>query len=66
MPASRTLTEIDEQIAAIRENLRDLTEQAAARSGAADEDLADERIAAQEAQLAHLIKLREALHTTGA
>jgi hypothetical protein len=61
MPAPSTLTEINERIAAIRENLRDLTEQAAARSGAADENLADERIGTQEAQLAHLIKLRDAL-----
>jgi predicted nucleic acid-binding Zn-ribbon protein len=66
MPAPSTLAEINERIAAIRENLRDLTEQAAARSGAADEDLADERIATQEAQLASLIKLREAFPESSA
>jgi hypothetical protein len=38
-----------------------LTEQAAARSGAADENLAADRIAEQEAQLASLLKQRDAL-----
>ena len=40
-----TLVEIDERIAAIRENLRELVEQAAAFSGAADEDRTSQRIA---------------------
>lgn len=59
MITTHTLAEINERIANIRQNLRDLTEQAASRSGAADEDLASERIARLEAQLAPLIELRE-------
>lgn len=43
------------RIAIVRENLRDLVEQAAARSGAADEDCAAERIAEQQALLDRLI-----------
>ena len=54
-----TLTEIDERIAAIRENLRELVEQAAAYSGAADEELMSRRIADQEAELEALIKQRD-------
>ena len=61
MPDTPTLAEINERIAAIRENLRELTEGAAARSGAADEGFAAERIAEQEAQLAALVKQQEAL-----
>jgi predicted nucleic acid-binding Zn-ribbon protein len=61
VPDTPTLAEIDERIAAIRENLRELTESAAARSGAADEGFAADRIAEQEAQLASLIKQQEAL-----
>jgi hypothetical protein len=58
---TRTLDEIDREIAVVRDNLRQLTEQAAALSGAHDEDLAAGRIAAQEALLADLTKRREAL-----
>jgi hypothetical protein len=46
---------IEGRIAVVRENLRDLVEQAAARSGAADEDRAAERIAGQQALLERLI-----------
>ncbi len=55
------LGEINQRIATIRENLRALTEQAAVRSGAADEDLTADRIANQEEQLASLVKLRDSL-----
>ena len=61
MPDAARLAEINAQIAVIRENLLELTEQAAARSGAADEDLAAARIAEQEARLASLIKQRDTL-----
>lgn len=54
-----TLVEIDERIAAIRENLRELVEQAAAFSGAADDDRTSQRIADQQAQLDRLTKERE-------
>jgi len=61
MPDKARLAELNDQIAAIRNNLRELTEQAAARSGAADENLAADRIAEQETQLASLLKQRDAL-----
>jgi hypothetical protein len=53
-----TLIELDRRIAAIRANLRELTEQASAFSGAGDEDRISGRIEAQEARLADLIKER--------
>jgi hypothetical protein len=56
-----TLTEIEGRMAAIRENIRELIEQAAAYSGAADDDLASQRIAEQEAQLEILARQRDAL-----
>ena len=55
------IAELDEQIAIIRENLRDLVEQAAAYSGSADEELASQRIADQQAQLDRLTKQRDEL-----
>ncbi|HEY0121914.1 MAG TPA: hypothetical protein VGC14_09150 [Rhizobium sp.] len=59
-----TIPELDERIAAIRENLRELIEQAAAYSGAADEERASERIADQEEELERLIKRRDELSKT--
>lgn len=56
-----SLRELDERIAAIRENIRELIEQAAAFSGAGDEARTADRIADQEAQLAALIKQRDDL-----
>ena len=58
---SLTLAEIDERIAAVRENLTELTEQAAAYSGATVEELTAQRIADQEAQLDLLSKQRDQL-----
>jgi hypothetical protein len=55
------LIALDERIATIRENIRELVEQAAANSGASDESLAADRIADYEAQLAAAIKEREAM-----
>ena len=54
-----TPLELDQKIAAIRENLRFLVEQAAGRSGAADESHADDMIAAQEVKLSDLIAARQ-------
>jgi hypothetical protein len=51
--------EIDQRIADIRENLRELVEQAAAFSGAADEDRMSQRIADQQAELDRLTKERD-------
>jgi hypothetical protein len=50
-----TNMEIERRIAAVRENLRQLTEQATAFSGAADESRTADRIAEQEARLAELL-----------
>lgn len=60
MSDAAKLIELDERIAAIRENIRELTEQAAAYSGAEDESRTADRIAGEEAQLAALLKEREA------
>jgi len=56
-----TIAELDERIAAARENIRDLIEKAAAYSGAADEELTSRRIAEQEAELELLTKRRDEL-----
>jgi hypothetical protein len=60
MPDIRiNIADIDDQMAVARETLRELIEQAAAYSGAADDDLVAERIAGQEAPLELLTKRRE-------
>ena len=56
-----SLAEIERRIAAIRGNLRELEEQAAAISGAAVEELNARRIADQEAQLELLMARRDEL-----
>ena len=56
-----TLSELETRIAAIRENIRELIERAAALSGAADEDRMANPIADQEAKLEALIRERDAL-----
>ena len=58
---SLNLAEIEERIAVLRENIRELVEQAAAFSGAADEELVSQRIAKQEAQLELLTRQRDEL-----
>jgi hypothetical protein len=55
------LTEIEGRITVLRENIRQLVEQAAAFSGAADEELVSQRIAEQEAQLELLTRQRDRL-----
>jgi hypothetical protein len=61
MPGTLTLAELDEAIAEIRANLRDLVEQETVRSGAQDENRVDDLIAAQEAKLQRLLDEREAI-----
>jgi hypothetical protein len=61
---TNNLAEIDERIAIIRENLRELVEQTAAFSGVASEERAAERIGEQEAELERLTALREKLLRT--
>jgi len=58
---SLSITEIDDRIAIIRGNLRDLIEQAASFSGAGGEELMSQRITEQEAQLDLLAKQRDEL-----
>ena len=56
-----SVAELDDRIAIVRNNLRELVEQAASYSGASNEELASQRIAEQEAKLALLIKQRDEL-----
>ena len=56
-----SITEIDERTAAVRENLRELVEQAAADTGDAVEEFISRRISQQEAQLVALMKQRDEL-----
>jgi hypothetical protein len=55
------LAEIEDRIAVIKGNISELVEQAAAYSGAADEERAARRIADQEAQLELLTRQRDEL-----
>jgi uncharacterized small protein (DUF1192 family) len=56
-----SLAEIEDRIAILRDNIRQLTEQAAGSSGAADEERTADRIADQEAQLQRLLDQRDAI-----
>ena len=58
---SLSLAELDRRIAIARDNIRQLIEQAAAFSGAEDEDRNADRIAQQTEELERLIKRRDAL-----
>jgi hypothetical protein len=61
MAEAAALIALDERIAAVRDNIRELTEQAAAFSGAGDEARAADRMAAQEQLLTELLKERQSL-----
>ena len=52
-------TELEQRIAILQENIRQLVEQAAGSSGAADEDRTSDRIAEQTEELERLIKQRD-------
>ena len=58
---SFSLTELNDRIAIIRDNIRQLVEQAAASSGAQDEERISGRIAQQQDELDKLVKERDAL-----
>jgi hypothetical protein len=60
-----SLEELDQRIAIVRDNIRELTEQAAALSGAEDETRAADRIAEQERLLAELLEERDSLINRG-
>jgi protein-arginine kinase activator protein McsA len=63
MPDAPSLSraELDDRIAILRDNIRQLTEQAAGSSGAADEERNANRIADQTEELEKLVKQRDAL-----
>jgi hypothetical protein len=58
---SLSLPELNDRIAILQDNMRQLVEQAAGSSGAQDEERTSERIAQQQEQLDRLIKQRDAL-----
>ena len=57
--SSLSSSELADRIAIIRDNIRQITEQAAAVSGAADEDRNADRLAAQNEELEVLLKEQE-------
>jgi len=58
---SLSLSEINDRIAILQDNMRQLVEQAAGSSGAQDEERTSERIAQQQEQLDGLVKRRDAI-----
>ena len=54
--SSLSSSELADRIAIVRDNIRQITEQAAAVSGAADEDRNANRLAAQNEELEELLK----------
>ena len=58
---SLSLPELEARIAAVRQNIRELVEQAAAFSGAEDEERNADRIAQQNEELDRLTQQRDAL-----
>jgi hypothetical protein len=56
-----SLAELEQRIAIVRDNIRQLIEQAAAFSGAEDEERNADRIAQQTEELDVLVKQRDAL-----
>ena len=59
--SSLSRSELNDRIAILRDNMRQLIEQAAASSGAADESRNADRLAEQNEELERLIKQRDAL-----
>jgi uncharacterized small protein (DUF1192 family) len=55
------LGDLEDRIAMLRDNIRQLIEQAAASSGAGDESRNADRIADQQAELDKLVKQRDAI-----
>ena len=58
---SLSLPELNDRIAILQDNMRQLVEQAAGSSGAQDEERTSERIAQQQEQLDKLVKQRDAM-----
>jgi hypothetical protein len=61
MANASSLADVDKRIQIVEDNLRELIEQAAAYSGAADEERNADRIAEQQAKLDALLKERDEL-----
>ena len=59
--SSPSLSELEQRIAIVRDNIRQLIELAAAVSGAEDEDRNADRIAQQNEELERLVKQRDEL-----
>jgi hypothetical protein len=59
MNSTLSLAELDDRIAVLRDNLRQLVEQAAAASGSQNEERIADRIAQQEAELDQLVSERD-------
>jgi hypothetical protein len=57
--SSLSSTELADRIAIVRDNIRQITEQAAAQSGAADEDRNADRLSIQNEELEGLLKEQE-------
>jgi uncharacterized small protein (DUF1192 family) len=58
---SLSLSQLNDRIAVLRDNIRQLVEQAAATSGAQDEERTSARMAQQQEELDRLVKARDAL-----
>jgi hypothetical protein len=58
---SLSLSELNDRIAILQDNLRQLAEQAAGASGAQDEERTSARIAQQQEQLDRLVQARDAI-----
>ena len=61
MNGTLSLAELDDRIAILRDNLRQLVEQAAAASGSQNEERIADRISQQNEELEKLTKERDAL-----
>ena len=60
MSDNLSLSELDDRIAVLRDNLRQLVEQAAGASGSQNEERTADRIAQQSAELDKLVAERDA------
>ena len=58
---SLSLSELNDRIAILQDNMRQLVEQAAGSSGAQDEERTSGRIAQQQAELDRLVTARDAM-----
>jgi hypothetical protein len=63
MSKSLSLPEIEDRIAILRDNIRQLVEQAASAAGAQSDERTADRIGQQTEELEQLIKDRDALQT---